>query len=263
MSTESKHESSHVSGYSPSRPNAESLGGVGLMKAELMILDMIEARLVNTKPYISLTSDLETALLQFERAQEWADLISCLQHVLAVLENKKYASISLIPRQRIAQLSKSLGLCLSGGLPSGVHITALTVYGALFAKLTPDMLARDLALLASSLFNLQQHASETVKPLVLDLLAKYILPLGRRISASLPGLLLALLPGYVNLPFIDNRKDVHSYLQYDLFYISSNHPCAYLLIFLSVVWKKKGRASISVAMICLIICKIYLMSLTY
>ena len=166
-----------------------------VIHAEYAVLEVCEARFAADKYYVSFSRDIDAALMEFEKAQEWSDLISCLQKLQAALTNSRYSHLPLVPKGNVSALGRTLARCLNKQLPSGVHICALEVYGAVLQRLTPDFLARDLGVYGLGLFSLLQHASERVRPQLLALFSKYILPLGRRSAAALPGIVVALLPG--------------------------------------------------------------------
>ena len=169
--------------------------GVNEQVAKAYRMSAQEVALVNNPKYKSFCEQLEGALLAFERAREWADLIRYLQGVKKVLEASRYNSFPLIPASLTVTFSKRLAQCLNPGLPDGVHLNTLAVYALTFKRIGKDLLARDLALFAAGLFPLFKHASTRVKPRLLDLFGSYLLPLGSRLVSCMSGLVACLLPG--------------------------------------------------------------------
>ncbi len=80
-------------------------------------------------------------------------------------------------------------------LPGGVHLKALDVYRAIFARVGPKALAANLLVYSSGLFPLLGHASMSVRPSLLDVYEKHYLPLGPSLQPCLHGFILGLLPG--------------------------------------------------------------------
>ena len=134
--------------------------------------------------------------------REWSDLISALAKVQKTLAHKRFTpamidgvALHLIPAHLSIDLAKRLAQCLNRGLPSGVHLKALEVAAQIFERLGPAGLLPQLSIWSMGILPVFQHASSKVKPLVLDLVRRWYLPLGSRLIPALPGLLLALLPG--------------------------------------------------------------------
>lgn len=99
--------------------------------------------------------EMDTACLQFERAQEWADLIHYLQRVQRILN--KYSMLPVIPDKVL--VAKRIYQCLNPALPSGVHKTTLETIELIFSRIGPDRLARDLAFYSEGIFPLYRHAT--------------------------------------------------------------------------------------------------------
>lgn len=99
--------------------------------------------------------ELDSALQQFERAQEWADLIRYLQRVQRILT--KYSQLPVVPDKIL--VAKRLFQCLNSSLPSGVHLTTLQTYELIFSRIGAARLARDLAFYTEGIFTLYRHAS--------------------------------------------------------------------------------------------------------
>ena len=133
--------------------------------------------------------ETDAALANFERAQEWADLIRDLQRLQRILN--KYSQLTTIPDT--VGLAKRLHQCLNPALPSGVHLTTLQTYELIFSRIGPTQLARDLAFYSEGIFDLYRHASYQVKPVLLDLFERHFVTLGQRVVPCLPGLVPSLL----------------------------------------------------------------------
>ena len=99
--------------------------------------------------------ECDAACLQFERAQEWADLIHYLQRLQRILT--KYSQLPIIPDKVL--VAKRLYQCLNPALPSGVHKTTLETIELIFSRIGPHRLARDLAFYSEGIFPLYRHAS--------------------------------------------------------------------------------------------------------
>ena len=132
--------------------------------------------------------EFQAVLVNFERAQEWADLIRYLQQLQRTLT--RHSSLPIIPDKVL--VAKRLYQCLHPALPSGVHLKTLESYELIFSRIGPDRLARDLAFYSEGIFPLYRHASYQVKPVLLDLFERHYVPLGYRAVPCLPGLTQAL-----------------------------------------------------------------------
>ncbi|POM85314.1 Dopey, N-terminal family protein [Cryptosporidium meleagridis] len=137
-------------------------------------------------------NEIHSILQSFEKAQEWADLSNCLQRLSRCI-NKEFCDIPGVPLKET--ISKRLAQCLNPSLPSGVHTKALETYGGIFGKIGKNELSSDLALYGSGLFPFFVHSSTQVKPIFLDLIDQYFLPLGPGLLPCLSGLIVGLLPG--------------------------------------------------------------------
>ncbi|KAJ1614008.1 Dop1p-like protein [Cryptosporidium canis] len=136
--------------------------------------------------------EIYSILQSFEKAQEWADLSNCLQRLNRCI-SKEFCETPGVPLKET--VSKRLAQCLNPSLPSGVHIKALETYGGIFEKIGKSELSSDLALYGSGLFPFFFHSSNQVKPIFLDIIDQYFLPLGPCLLPCLSGLLVGLLPG--------------------------------------------------------------------
>ncbi|OII71806.1 uncharacterized protein cubi_00613 [Cryptosporidium ubiquitum] len=137
-------------------------------------------------------NEIYSILQSFEKAQEWADLSNCLQRLNRCI-SKEFCDIPGVPLKET--VSKRLAQCLNPSLPSGVHTKALEAYGGIFEKIGESELSSDLALYGSGLFPFFVHSSTQIKPIFLDLIDRYFLPLGPGLLPCLSGLLVGLLPG--------------------------------------------------------------------
>ncbi|KAH8581856.1 Dop1p family [Cryptosporidium sp. chipmunk genotype I] len=137
-------------------------------------------------------NEIHSILQSFEKAQEWADLSNCLQRLSRCI-SKEFCDIPGVPLKET--VSKRLAQCLNPSLPSGVHTKALEAYGGIFEKIGKKELSSDLALYGSGLFPFFVHSSTQVKPIFLDLIDQYFLPLGPGLLPCLSGLIVGLLPG--------------------------------------------------------------------
>eukprot|EP00965_Chrysotila_dentata_P034057 1134097-Pleurochrysis_carterae.AAC.1 len=124
---------------------------------------MAEASCIAEEDYASLSDpkwrnfrdECNAALLQFEKATEWADLIRYLQRLQRTFN--KYSQIPLVPDKVL--VAKRLYQCLNPALPSGVHLKTLETYELIFSRIGTARLARDLAFYSEGIFPLYRHAS--------------------------------------------------------------------------------------------------------
>ncbi|KAH8741038.1 hypothetical protein FG386_002584 [Cryptosporidium ryanae] len=172
-------------------------------------------------------SEVSSILQSFEKAQEWADLSNCLQRLHRCI-NKEFSGVPGVPLKEI--VSKRLAQCLNPSLPSGVHTKALETYDAIFEKIEKSELSLDLALYGSGLFPFFVHSSTQVKPIFLDLIEKYFLPLGPSLLPCLSGLLVGLLPGVE-----DPKSECYERLM-KTFQLISNDNCVGEKNFMSTLW---------------------------
>ncbi|KAK2197421.1 bifunctional Protein dopey/Dopey [Babesia duncani] len=135
-------------------------------------------------------AEVQYILLQFEKPKEWADLSNCLMRLYRTIHQ---STIRHIPYKET--ICKRLAQCLNPQLPTGVHMRALEVYGAIFDKVGPEGLSEDLALFSSGLFPFFIYSSLSVRPLFLNLIDQYYIPLNKRLFPCLIGLLICILPG--------------------------------------------------------------------
>ena len=88
--------------------------------------------------YRQFKDEAAACLLQFERAQEWADLIRYLLRLQKILG--RYDTLPIIPDKVL--FAKRLYQCLNPALPSGVHEKTLETIELIFARIGPNRLAR-------------------------------------------------------------------------------------------------------------------------
>ncbi|KAK6591004.1 hypothetical protein RS030_111782 [Cryptosporidium xiaoi] len=172
-------------------------------------------------------NEVSSILQSFEKAQEWADLSNCLQRLHRCI-SKEFYGVPGVPLKEI--VSKRLAQCLNPSLPSGVHTKALETYGAIFEKIEKSELSLDLALYGSGLFPFFVHSSTQVKPIFLDLIERYFLPLGPSLLPCLSGLLVGLLPGVE-----DPKSECYERLM-KTFQLISNDDCIGEKNFMSTLW---------------------------
>ena len=115
----------------PLRPRATE----GLDEASLAAL------VTRDRAFARYRNECDAVLANFERAQEWADLIRYLQQLQRTLT--KHSAIPIIPDKVL--VAKRLYQCLHPALPSGVHLKTLETYELIFSRIGPDRPARDLA----------------------------------------------------------------------------------------------------------------------
>ena len=119
-----------------------------------------DAALEADPKYRHFRDELAACLQQFERAQEWADLILYLQRLQKVLN--RYDKLPIIPDKVV--VAKRLYQCLNPALPSGVHEKTLETVELIFARIGQQRLARDLAFYSEGIFPFYRHASYQVRP---------------------------------------------------------------------------------------------------
>lgn len=138
---------------------------------------------------VAFSSELDLCLVSFDKAREWADLITYLQRIIKICG--KYPSLPIADKDLI---SKRLAQCINAALPSGVHLKALEVYEVVLLRETPASMETSIRYWSTGLFPLLSNAATHVKPAVLRLFKERILTMGSRLQCCLPGLLTALLP---------------------------------------------------------------------
>ena len=97
-----------------------------------------ESLLSSDPQYRQFKDEAAACLLQFERAQEWADLIRYLLRLQKILG--KYDTLPIIPDKVL--FAKRLYQCLNPALPAGVHEETLKTIEQIFARIGQHRLAR-------------------------------------------------------------------------------------------------------------------------
>jgi hypothetical protein len=107
--------------FPASRASAHSSTSAMAVNRSSSTLPLVDAPAVAEAPFASdpkhraFREECDTVLLQFERAQEWADLIRYLARLQRTLN--KYAQMPWIPDKVL--VAKRLYQCLNPALPSG------------------------------------------------------------------------------------------------------------------------------------------------
>ncbi|KAM0672216.1 Dopey-like leucine zipper transcription factor [Ordospora colligata] len=166
-------------------------------------------------------AEITKKLDAFKNAKEWSDFISLLNSLDSTI--KRYA-IADVPKKKL--LFKRLNQCLNPGLPAGVHNKALETYSLVFGKLSREDFVKEFDFLTLGLFTFSAHSRILVTGSFLDVLEKYIIPLGKCIEKYCKSVLIGLFPPmefesgeYYNrarLIMMDFRKFVST----DMFYHS-------------------------------------------
>ncbi|PFH37119.1 hypothetical protein BESB_035770 [Besnoitia besnoiti] len=189
-------------------------------------------------------AEVLAVLHSFDKAKEWADLNNCLQKLLRVFSPPTTSSFAFsaaapppffpfIPHKAV--VAKRLAQCLNPLLPSGVHTRALETYAAIFERIGPDGLSGDLAIYSAGLLPFFQDGATHVKPLFLDLINAYYLPLGRQLIPCLSGLLVSVLPG-----LDDDKAPVFTYVLSTVWRL---RDCVGERTFAAALWLALRRAS--------------------
>ncbi|EDO05456.1 dopey N-terminal domain containing protein [Babesia bovis T2Bo] len=147
-------------------------------------------------------AEVQHILLQFEKPKEWADLMNCL---IKLHKSILQSPICEIPQKEI--ICKRLAQCLNPQLPSGIHVRALEVYSSILQKVGPEGLAQNLALFSSGLFPFFTYSSSSVRPIFLNIIEQFYIPLGKKLLPCLIGLLICILPG-----LDDNKSESYEHV---------------------------------------------------
>lgn len=92
----------------------------------------VDAEVARQPRYAAFAEQINKALAGFERAREWADLITCLQRLSRAL-GRGAPPFPTIPSRLL--LGRRLAQCLNAALPSGVHLEAIETYELLFHRI--------------------------------------------------------------------------------------------------------------------------------
>ncbi|CBZ54720.1 putative dopey, N-terminal domain-containing protein [Neospora caninum Liverpool] len=206
------------------------------LQREVVVWDGPEARRYE--------AEVLAVLHSFDKAKEWADLNNCLQKLLRVFSPPTVSSFAFsaappapffpfIPHKAV--VAKRLAQCLNPLLPSGVHTRALETYAAIFERIGPDGLSRDLAIYSAGLLPFFQDGATHVKPFFLDLINAYYLPLGRQLIPCLSGLLVSMLPG-----LDDDKAPAFAYVSSTIWRL---RDCVGERTFVAALWLALRRAS--------------------
>lgn len=98
----------------------------------VFIYVIADAEVARQPRYPAFAEQINKALAGFERAREWADLITCLQKLSKALGRSAPPFVT-VPSRLL--LGRRLAQCLNAALPSGVHLEALETYELLFHRI--------------------------------------------------------------------------------------------------------------------------------
>ncbi|ADM11902.1 dopey-like leucine zipper transcription factor [Encephalitozoon intestinalis ATCC 50506] len=134
-------------------------------------------------------AEMTKKLDAFKTAKEWSDFIS----LLSSLDNtiRKF-SIPEIPKKKL--LFKRLNQCLNPVLPAGIHNKTLETYSLVFEKISRENFLKEFDFLTLGLFTFSAHCRILVISSFLDLIEKYIVPLGADVERYSTSILIGLLP---------------------------------------------------------------------
>lgn len=93
---------------------------------------LADAEVARQPRYPAFAEQINKALAGFERAREWADLITCLQKLSKALGRSAPPFVA-VPSRLL--MGRRLAQCLNAALPSGVHLEALETYELLFHRI--------------------------------------------------------------------------------------------------------------------------------
>lgn len=119
-------------------------------------------------------SAIDRAIGTWESVVEWADYISFLSRIQKAVKNKHHCEGSDLPLA--PQISEMLTRCLEPTLPAGVHQTCLDVYDSIFSIIGPEKLAETTNIWLPGILPVPSWAAFNVKPLVIQLFSKHIIP---------------------------------------------------------------------------------------
>lgn len=113
-------------------------------------------------------------------------------------------------------------------LPSGVHLKALETYNLIFNCIGQERLLAELTIYSNGLFPLLSFAAINVRPAILDLYERHLLPLGDRLKPALDGFLIGV------LPCLDEGTELMQRIDKLLLQVSTGVGAAY---FYSALWR--------------------------
>ncbi|KAF7684433.1 Protein dopey-1 [Astathelohania contejeani] len=125
----------------------------------------------------------------FKNAKEWSDFI---QFLTALGDALKKCPPGKIPEKIL--LFKRLNQCLNPALPAGVHTKVFQTYEIVFELAGEEELVENFPLLTLGLFSFSIHSRMIVKSAYLEIMSRFIIPLGLRIEPYTRQILLGLLP---------------------------------------------------------------------
>ncbi|AFN83388.1 dopey-like leucine zipper transcription factor [Encephalitozoon romaleae SJ-2008] len=134
-------------------------------------------------------AEMTKKLDAFKTAKEWSDFISLLSSLDSTI--KKF-SISEIPKKKL--LFKRLNQCLNPVLPAGIHNKTLETYSLVFERISKENLLKEFDFLTLGLFTFSAHCRILVINSFLDLIERYIVPLGKDVEMYCTSILIGLLP---------------------------------------------------------------------
>lgn len=120
---------------------------------------------------------VEKALATFDSLEEWADYIAFLSRLQKALQLpddlKSRHTVSWIPHTH--KIANKLSLCLSAGLPNGVHQKTLSIYDSIFMALTKDTFNDQAFVWIPGIFPLFSYCSVQVKPQIISIFKQHFL----------------------------------------------------------------------------------------
>lgn len=141
---------------------------------------------LNVKKY---QTEIERKLDAFKYAREWSDFVSLLSGVDATINAYE---CDFVPKTKM--LCKRLMQCLNPALPAGVHSRALQTYALVFSKFSRDKLTKNFQIVTFGFFSSAANIKTFSYELYLDIIKKYILPLGKDLKKYTVNVLIGLLP---------------------------------------------------------------------
>lgn len=147
---------------------------------------MINEKEQNIKKY---RAEVKKKLDAFRYAKEWSDFISLLSSVDTTIKAYKY---DFVPKTKM--ICKRLAQCLNPALPAGVHSKALETYAFVFGKFSREKLLTNFQIITFGFFSSASDIKTFSCKQYLDIIRKFILPLGRDLERYTMNVLIGLLP---------------------------------------------------------------------